>query len=131
VLTVARLRSLLALALASIALAISGSAAASHGGWHYGPNWIGPGTADGPCIWYWSQAACSGWNYWHTLYTYNQQGGQILSGYENNARIRGIYINGGGSAFIFPSSVSMSGYLLAHGTYWSGGSALTQMEASA
>lgn len=119
------LKRLLILLVAVVALAVPSSAFAC--GWQWGFNYLGPGTHAGPCVWYVNQATCSGWNYWNVLSANQSAGGTTLDGYENNDRIRGRYISGNGFLFIYPADVGMGGYIIAHGTWWSGGSAYIQL----
>jgi len=83
---------------------------------------LGPGDYDPDCIWYYGRAVCSGWNYWddNTLER-ESQNATILLGYENNSRIRGVYV--GPEQFrrvVYPGDLGMGGYLKAHATWWSG-----------
>jgi hypothetical protein len=88
--------------------------------WVWGPNWLAPGVSAGPCIWYWSQATCSGWNYWDLADVNHHSGGEVLLGFENNARIRGIIASGYGvTSHVWADDLGMGGYILAHDTSWS------------
>jgi hypothetical protein len=111
-------RKRLAVLSAAVALIFPAPAYAPYWEWGYG--WLGPGVASGPCIWYWSQSVCSGWDYWNAVYTDKTNGGTILMGFENNARIRGHYVSGDTQHTTTTGDVGMGGYLLAHATYWSG-----------
>lgn len=93
---------------------------------------LGPGTSNGACIWYPNQAVCSPWNYWTSTDDDKINGGTILCGYENDARIRGWYATGSvWCGPLGPVDVGMGGYLKAHATYWSGDSSfLWHVEAS-
>lgn len=89
--------------------------------WIWGPDWLGPGVSAGPCIWYWSQATCSGWNYWDLVDVDKHTGGTVLLGFENNARIRGIVATGNYPYWVWADDLGMGGYILAHDTSWDSG----------
>ena len=121
----ASIRSLIALAVAAAALALPGSALA----WEfYGQ--VGIGSYSGPCIFYWNMARCSGWNYWAVGSCTDYSGGTILCGFENTNRIRGRYLGAGQYVAQTPYDLGMGGYLLAHGTWWSGPNATIEANAS-
>ena len=114
------------LALLVVALALLFGGTASAGFWQFRVDgsygWLGPGHYDASCVWYYGQASCSGWNYWIEINILRDiQNGTILVGFENNATIRGKYVGEDISGLtVYPYQVSMSGYLVAHGTWWFG-----------
>ena len=110
--------------LVSVVAALALAAPASAAYWQHGPGWLGNGYNDSDCIWYYGQASCSGWSYWYRLqyqdvtsvccFTY-------LLGFENNARIRGLWVYDYVEYVdMSPNTVDMSGNLKAHMTWWSG-----------
>lgn len=120
-----RIATLLAVAAAFAALALPTSAAT----WEFNGR-VGIGYYSGPCIFYWNMARCSGWNYWGVGSCTNYDGGTILCGFENTNRIRGIYLSAGQYVANTPYNLGMGGYLLAHGTWWSGAVATIEANAS-
>jgi hypothetical protein len=119
------IRLLIASGVAAIGLAVPGSA----GAWEfYGQ--VGIGKYSGPCIFYWNMARCSGWNYWGVGSCTDYSGGTILCGFENTSRIRGVYLSAGQYIAQQPFDLGMGGYLLAHGTWWSGADATIEANAS-
>ena len=124
-------------ALFCVALSLLFAGSGTAGQWYYRADttwgWLGPGHYDASCIWYYGQASCSGWNYWVEINILRDiQNGTILLGFENNATIRGQYVNESVSGWtVTPSQVSMSGYLVAHGTWWFGANVYLRLAAYA
>lgn len=113
----------------ALTLAFAGRAAALTS-WYWGSYsnmaWLGPGTSDSDCIWYWTQAACSGGNTWLSNEMIRASGGgTVLVGFENSTRIRGAWSNAGEvGIFVTPGQLGMCCYNWAHSTYWSGDATL-------
>jgi hypothetical protein len=80
---------------------------------YYG--WV-PNGYDSSCLWYPSQARCSGWNNWVFVQGSVYTGGPVLVGFENYERIRGQYAYAGDYRDVEPYMVGMCCYLIAHGT---------------
>lgn len=105
------------------ALVLVSSSAAFAGEWSWsGSLYPNAGGRDGSCIWYPNTSSCAGWNYWHWTSGAVLSGPYVkyLTGYENNERIRGIWLYNGQNGGTWVSGVDMSGYLKAVATYWEG-----------
>lgn len=64
------------------------------------------------CIWYGSGEACSGWNYWPSMFVNRWESrSSILAGFENTARIRGVLAQWAATYIVHTGDVSMGGYL--------------------
>jgi hypothetical protein len=113
-------RSVLATAVALCALALPSTANATHQ-WYWTGN-LGPGDYDPNCWWYYGQAVCSGWNYWHTVTLQRgPQNGAILLGFENQQRIRGVFEGPDVvEDTVTEGEVGICCYLIAHATWWNG-----------
>lgn len=111
----------LSVILGVVALALPAGAAAGEWIWS-GGLWPGSGGRDGNCIWYPNQSSCAGWNYWAFTSGSALSGPYVkyLTGYENNVRIRGIWIYDGDAGSIYAAALDMQGYNKAVATYWEG-----------
>lgn len=109
-------RARLLAAIAALALALPSTAF----GWDTFRIWLSSSTTSPNGCWYQPGAVCSGWNYFtfHTFNKYESNGGTVLYGYENNNVIRGRFSSAAGTYYIYPSDVSMGGYLKAQSTWW-------------
>jgi hypothetical protein len=120
------LRRLLGLAVALVAAMVV-AAPAWAGQWSWsGMLYPGSGGRDGTCIWYPSRSSCSGWNYWDFHLGAQDNNGwyvKVLVGFENNQRIRGVWLRQGESVIVEPRHLGMCCYLKAVATHWEGDSA--------
>jgi hypothetical protein len=119
-----RLVAVLGAAFAALVLAVPAGA----GHWYWS-GFLFPGSSnrDGNCIWYPSRSSCSGGNYWRFHQGAQDDQGwyvKVLVGFENQQRIRGVWVRQGESVVLNPSDVGMCCYLKAVATHWEGGGAL-------
>jgi hypothetical protein len=106
-----RIRSILVVVVAALAL-IAAPSAAAIGHW----SWQGmlPGTpSQFGCIWYYSTETCSGWNYW--TFSDAKVGtivpdSDYLAGFENYNTIRGVHVYSGEQAGTNPDAMYMNHY---------------------
>jgi hypothetical protein len=82
------------LAAGALSGASSAPSSANHtiGHWVWSGGLWPTGGGNGKCIWYVAKSACPGWNYWYAIYTLQgngPDGGSVLTGFENDERIRG------------------------------------------
>lgn len=84
----------------------------------------GSGGRDGTCVWYPNRSSCSGWNNWNVHVGGQDDNGwfvRVLVGFENNQRIRGVWVHQGEARTVRPVDLGMCCYLKAVATHWEGG----------
>jgi hypothetical protein len=119
--------SLFVAALVATAVAAAAAPSTSRAAWCWPGcssfGYLGPSTSTSNGCWYATGEVCSGWNFWSSTGINKQcyprcdgngwTQARVLYGFENAQRIRGWYTDYAVTTYIFPSHVSMGGYLRA------------------
>lgn len=97
------------------AVALVVAAVAAAGFWGWGPGQLSASTTNGACPLYTTGSVCSGWNYWYSNYTTQEDGGsgQYLCGFQTSSAVRGVYKQGPYSTCqVVPSQFGWGGWYL-------------------